>query len=266
MTSLVTLLQSWTDAQLEHHGPGACLAISGAQGLGKTTSMGHLVESSSLNIAWVGLDDFYLTQAERQDMADTVHPLFATRGPPGTHDLALALETLGGLKNATAQSRTALPRFDKPSDDRVPYGNWPHFNGTPDLILVDGWMMGLMADQKAASEPPMNPLEEEDPDGVWRGAQEDHLATGYQEFWDIFDGFLHLDAPGWEIVSHWREEQEETNLGLPRGALPEDKLQWLSRFMHFYERLTRRMLSGQRRSGPAVSVNTNRDVVSTVGF
>ena len=35
-------------------------------------------------------DDFYLTQAQRQDLAQQIHPLLKSRGVPGTHDVPLA--------------------------------------------------------------------------------------------------------------------------------------------------------------------------------
>ena len=52
-------------------------------------------------------------------MAARVHPLFATRGPPGTHDLGLLHRLLDRLSGAGPGDRTPLPRFDKLADERV---------------------------------------------------------------------------------------------------------------------------------------------------
>ncbi|MDR2872569.1 MAG: kinase, partial [Xanthomonadaceae bacterium] len=71
------------------------LAITGPQGSGKSTLAAQIVRAADqhgLKAATLSTDDFYLTHADRRQLARTVHPLLATRGPPGTHDLPLALE------------------------------------------------------------------------------------------------------------------------------------------------------------------------------
>src|SRR5690606_26489272 len=67
------------------------VGVSGCQGSGKTTLASLLVlllrEMLGLRCINLSIDDFYLTRAERQQLAATVHPLLATRGVPGTHDV-----------------------------------------------------------------------------------------------------------------------------------------------------------------------------------
>ena len=77
------------------------IGIAGAQGSGKTTLARAAAER--LGAAHLSLDDVYLTRAERQALAREVHPLFAVRGPPGTHDLALLEGALAALRAAEAQ-------------------------------------------------------------------------------------------------------------------------------------------------------------------
>ena len=55
-------------------------------------------------------------------MADTVHPLFATRGVPGTHDLTLLHDTINALRGS--QGEVAVPGFDKAADDRTEMVHW----------------------------------------------------------------------------------------------------------------------------------------------
>src|SRR4026208_2618132 len=68
------------------------VGINGAQGSGKSTLCKCLevllVEHQQRGVT-VSLDDLYLTRAERLEAAMDHHPLFATRGVPGTHDIAL---------------------------------------------------------------------------------------------------------------------------------------------------------------------------------
>ena len=266
MAQLKKTIEQWLTAQLEQHGTGVCLAVSGAQGIGKSTALNEIVETSSLNIAWFGLDDVYLTYEERTQLAADMHSLFITRGPPGTHDVELCCDIIEQLKTAGPSSRTALPRFDKKADDRTLFSTWPMVNGTPDLILVDGWMMGALPDPEASNAPALNEVEAGDLTGIWRATQEQALNQTYAVLWSMFDAFLHIDAPDWNHVVGWRIEQEETTLGLARGTLPEDRITWVRRFVQHYERITRRMLAGHRCDGAQISVDHQRRVVGTKGF
>ena len=72
------------------------IAISGAQGSGKSTLTTRAARD--LSCAALSLDDVYLTRAERAALAARIHPLFAVRGPPGTHDLALLDTVLTRLR------------------------------------------------------------------------------------------------------------------------------------------------------------------------
>ena len=114
------------------------LAISGVQGSGKSTLAAQIVDlarTRGLCAAAVSIDDTYLTRAQRQRLADRVHPLLATRGPPGTHDLALALATLDAAK---AGQDFLLPRFDKLADERVPEAQWKRIEHPLDLLVFEG--------------------------------------------------------------------------------------------------------------------------------
>ena len=76
--------------------------IQGSQGSGKSTCASFLkliLESEyGLKVVVSSIDDFYLTREERQHLANDVHPLFLTRGVPGTHDIQLYLMCLKPLK------------------------------------------------------------------------------------------------------------------------------------------------------------------------
>ena len=90
----------------------------------------------------LSLDDFYLTKDARQRLAREVHPLLATRGPPGTHDVGMAGATIDALR---AKSKATLPRFDKASDTRAPRNTWQTFASPVDVILLEGWCVGAVS-------------------------------------------------------------------------------------------------------------------------
>src|SRR3546814_14971697 len=87
--------------------------ITGLQGTGKSTlaaQMAALAAGRGRAVAVLSVDDAYLDHDQRARLAREVHPLLATRGPPGTPDVALACRTLDALR---AGQTIALPRFDK---------------------------------------------------------------------------------------------------------------------------------------------------------
>lgn len=262
-TALTDLLERWVDTQIKQRpGETPILMLSGAQGIGKTFALSHLLRSTGRLIAVIGLDDVYHTRAARQRLAQSIHPLCDTRGPPGTHDLALLERTLDALLTAQNGDETPLPRFDKPSDERLPNAQWPCFQGRPEAIIIEGWMMGAHAKKSAAHAMPINALEARDPQGIWRSWQETALKDSYEPLWRAADSFIHLCAPDFSAVLAWRLQQEESNFGLSPGTLPEEKRAWVSTFIQHFERITRRMLAGERAAGHAVELDASRRILN----
>ncbi|PCH61942.1 MAG: hypothetical protein COC19_03610 [SAR86 cluster bacterium] len=214
------------------------LGINGAQGTGKTTLakfIRHVLTQRDLVVANLSLDDFYLSKAKRQQLADSVHPLLATRGVPGTHDIAQALRVFQSLSDINS---TSLPRFDKLHDDCLPQASWPKLSGPVDVIILEGWCLGLFSQQLKQLSPALNALEEkEDPQLIWRKYVNQQLQTPYQDLFAKIDYLLVLKAPNFESVLKWRSLQESK---LPHTHPDQlmNKAQ-LQRFLQFFERLTR---------------------------
>ncbi|MDI6623654.1 MAG: FAD-binding domain-containing protein, partial [Brevundimonas sp.] len=116
------------------------IAVVGAQGSGKTTLAREA--AARFGAAQISIDDVYLTRAEREALAREVHPLFVTRGPPGTHDLALLQGLIDALSTAGPDDQTLIPDFDKRGDDRRPRERWRAFRGRPSAVLFDAWCQG----------------------------------------------------------------------------------------------------------------------------
>lgn len=234
--------------------------LSGAQGIGKSTAVSELVATDP-GLCALGIDDFYLPREERLRLAREVHPLFETRGPPGTHDLPLLKATLDRLNSAQPGDETALPVFSKRMDDRLPMSDWRKWQGRPQIILLEGWLMGALPDEGAPTDAPMNMVEAEDQDGIWRSMQEAYLRIAYARLWDRADAFCHLRAPGFETILNWRVQQEAGNQGVALEALSGECIDWVRRFIQHYERITRRMLAGGHRAGYVIGIDENRQVL-----
>lgn len=224
-------------------GPGDAvrvLGISALQGTGKSTLAAQLVAlaaSRGLRAATLSLDDVYLDHDARAMLAREVHPLLATRGPPGTHDLPLALAVLDALR---ARRPVALPAFDKARDRRLPRTAWRKVDAV-DLVVLEGWCLCTPAEDAAALATPINALErDEDPDGRWRRHCNDALARDYPALWMQVDHLLFLQPPGFAIIPEWRWQQECTRVQDP-GAPRMDRAQ-VDRFVQHYERTSRQAL------------------------
>ncbi|MGY0560913.1 kinase [Luteimonas sp. A277] len=227
--------------------------ISGLQGSGKSTLAAQLAGAAAdrgLRLASVSIDDFYLDLDERQHLARQVHPLLATRGPPGTHDISFAAGTLDALRR---RGTVRLPRFDKASDRRLPCEQWPTL-GQADLVVLEGWFLATPPEAEEALATPINTLErDEDPDGRWRRWCNQALACDYPSLWRRIDRLLFLQPPGFEVVPDWRWQQEQTlsqadpqRRGMDRAAL--------ERFVQHFERVSRQAL----RTLPAIADLTVR--------
>lgn len=240
------------DARAQRPDRAALIGVGGAQGSGKSFQCKRYAATRP-RVAHFSLDDVYLTHAERTEWAQlTGNPLFATRGPPGTHDLGLATGLIARLR---AGAPTPMPRFDKKTDDRAPETDWLTYQGPAEAILIDGWCMGALA---PADSPPINAVEREDQQGRWRHSIWLALENAYASFFERFDALIYLQAPSWEIVRAWRGQQEEETLG---RALTREENAALDRFVMHYERVTRAMLAGHHRARWIVHLDDARNVM-----
>lgn len=248
------------------------LGINGAQGTGKSTLADfiadyarQLPQDKKLEVAVVSIDDFYLTKADRNDLASRVHPLLSTRGVPGTHDLPLAFQCLSRLLAGDAQ--VALPRFDKSVDDRQDENLWPRTSAPVDLIILEGWCVGSVPEEPEALKEPVNELEsEEDGQALWRSFVNNSLATDYQKLFQQLDSFILLKAPDFDAVYRWRLEQEQklaqkTLLSGGQATAIMDETQ-IARFIQHYERLTRHNLAVlPERAQTVLELDQNHQVI-----
>ncbi|SEH67308.1 D-glycerate 3-kinase [Rheinheimera pacifica] len=208
------------------------IGISGAQGSGKSTLaalLAQMFSATGCNAAAVSLDDYYLSKAQRRQLAENVHPLLAQRGVPGTHNIAQAL---ADAKAVLAGVPVALPRFDKALDE--PAAALPA--QTLDILIVEGWCLGVPAQTEAELATPVNELEAKaDTDCRWRHYVNQQLAGPYAEYWRLMTPLIWLQAPDWDCVCRWRAQQER-KLWQSRGkGMTEAEL---ARFMLPFQRLT----------------------------
>ncbi len=229
---------------------GALLVgVQGSQGSGKSTLatfLKALLEGAhQLNTAVLSIDDFYLTRAERTQLSQSVHPLLSTRGVPGTHDVTLAQKTITALNQLKKGQSTRIPRFDKSIDDRATETEWPKIDGPVDVVLLEGWCVGLDPEEEHALDTAVNTLEtEKDAERIWRNYVNQHLADEYAALFTRIAFFVVLQAPSFDAVYRWRLMQEEKLIAktktqaLSKGTVRTMSANEIRTFISHYQRLT----------------------------
>ncbi len=247
----------WIIAQSDKKKGTYILGINGAQGSGKTTLSKFLQiilrERYHRNVVVFSIDDLYKPYEERMKMAREIHPLFATRGPGGTHDVQLGIDTITALKKVKKNGFITIPQFDKSlqegKGDRLPKELWSRVPGPIDIVIFEGWNVGEKALEEQALIKPINDLEKyEDPEMKWRLAVNTALHNEYSRLFSLLDDLVMLKVSGIEVVRENRLLQErklrtklktEAKHSQGKGSMSDEEI---FRFIMFYERWTLHML------------------------
>jgi len=154
--------------------------------------------------------------------------------------VALACATLDALRGLEDGDELALPAFDKAGDRRLPPSRWRQVTRRPDLIVFEGWFLGVPPEAEAALAAPINALErDEDRDGRWRRHCNAALAQ-YAVLWRRIDRLLFLQPPGFDVVPGWRGQQEQDLAARGLRAMSAGDV---ARFVLFFERVSRQALA-----------------------
>jgi D-glycerate 3-kinase len=200
----------------------------GGQGTGKTTLtrvLTCILESQGKASVGLSLDDLYLTYAERLNLLDR---RLDRRGPPGTHDIPLGLQTLKALKAATCP--VELPWFDKSlhhgQGDRGPSKTIDPV----DFVLFEGWFVG------ARSIAPFT-FEGELPEPIVSHSDRDFARDmnlrlyDYQPLWDLLDRLVILHVPDYRLSKVWRKQAEHELIDQGKSGMSDDEI---DRFVEYF--------------------------------
>ena len=235
------------------------IGLTGGQGSGKSTISNILKiilkEGYNLNTVNFSIDDFYKTFKERKKMSLKVSPLFKTRGVPGTHDTKLLFNCLKNLKKKNFR-KFSVPRFDKSIDDRFPKKQWQIFKKKPDIVIFEGWCVGVTPQKNKDLKIPINTLEKEnDTNRVWRYRVNDELKKKYKKIFNLIDFIIFLKVPSFKHVFKWRLLQEKKLQVNSAGKKVMNKDQ-IKKFVMFYERLTKHMFNSMVKVNAVIKIDT----------
>ena len=260
----------WINNKCKKKGRTLILGLSGSQGSGKTMVTGILQiilkKFFKKNIYVISIDDFYKTLRDRNRMSQQKHPLFKTRGVPGTHDINLIKNFFTSVKRKKFK-KIKLPKFNKSIDDRSKKNYWHNINKRPEIIILEGWCVGAKPQINSSLRKPVNILEKyEDKDLIWRKYANEKLKKEYKEVFAMIDYFIFMKVPNFKIVFKWRLLQENK---LRKKLHYKKKIMTYSaikRFIMFYQRITLQMMKDLSKSASIVLLLKKNHEIKRVLF
>ena len=221
------------------------IGLTGGQGTGKSTISNILKiilkESFNLETVIFSIDDFYKTRKERKILAKKISPLFLTRGVPGTHDTKMLFNCIKNLKKNRFK-KMIIPKFDKSKDERCPKSKWLAVNKKPNIVIFEGWCIGVASQKKKDLVIPINKLEKQkDKKRIWRQTVNKELQNNYQKIFNLINKLIFLKVPSFKYVYKWRLLQEKKLRAKFKGNKTMSNEQ-VKNFIMYYERLTKNML------------------------
>jgi D-glycerate 3-kinase len=183
------------------------IGLQAHQGCGKTTfcEIMKFILNNYYNVHTksISIDDIYLPHTELQKLKQQ-DPRFKYRGPPGTHDLGLALEVVNKIKNFGFNFE--LPRYDKKLNNGLGDRTEGEIIQKPiDLFILEGWFLG--AEPVADSVLRLGASVE---DYEFRKTVRDRLIL-YTELWKLADKWIVLRPFKFKYSRKWRVETEKVN-------------------------------------------------------
>ena len=213
------------------------IMIAGSQGSGKSSLSKliklYLEKFCYKSVVIISMDDFYLSKNQRTQLSKNIHPLFLTRGVPGTHDLELMNKKIGQIFNK--EFPIYLPIFDKVLDTRKrTYKKVLK----AEVIIFEGWCAGAQPVDLNYLQKNFNNLEKhKDKNFIWRNSYNKYL-NEYQKLFSQFNFFIYFQFNQWDHVLNWKYKQElelrdkKKDLGLKK---------YLREFIQYYEKVSKWM-------------------------
>ena len=260
----------WIEKEYQKKERTLFLGLSGGQGSGKTTITGILKiilkKYFKRKIKTVSIDDFYKTLRERKNMSKKIHPLFKTRGVPGTHDTSSIKNFFIKIKKKRFK-KFKIPKFAKNLDDRLKKKDWYNVNERPEIVILEGWCVGAKSQSQSLIKKPINDLEKsEDKQMIWRKHVNHKLKNDYKKIFSKIDHFIFIKIPNFKVVFKWRFLQESKlrkNSHLNNKTMSYNEIK---RFIMFYERITLQMIKDLSKSASMLMMLKKNQEVKKIFF
>lgn len=211
--------------------------ILGSQGTGKTTlaaALTLILSKLGYRTVSISLDDLYKTYRDRCRLREA-DPRLIRRGPPGTHDVDLGLQTLQQLVNFQAGDTVEIPRFDKSAWQGEGDRCAPDMITTAvDFVLFEGWFVGVRpVDLSLFSTAP--PPIVTDADRQFARDMNVQLQD-YLPLWQQLDRLLVFDLVDHRYSKVWRKQAEHQMIATGKPGMTDadidDFVEYFWRALH----------------------------------
>ena len=204
--------------------------ILGSQGTGKTTLcsiLQHILNYLGFSTATLSIDDLYLTYAERQTLQQQ-DPRLIWRGPPGTHDVALGMEVIDRCLQENSSAQILLPRFDKSAFDGAGDRSTPELITKPDILLFEGWFVGV---QPLIKYPDCFPLPIVTKEDRQFARNSNERLQAYLPLWNRLDSLIVLSPKDYRLSQQWRREAEQKMIATGKTGMSDEEC---DRFVEYF--------------------------------
>jgi D-glycerate 3-kinase len=211
-------------AQQRQLGKPFIQGILGAQGTGKTTMsriLGLILQHLGYRTLTLSLDDLYKTYSDRLALMQQDSRL-VWRGPPGTHDIHLALSVLDQIHQS--KSPVIVPRFDKSvyggAGDRT---TSEVITNPIDIVLFEGWFVGVKPITPQALLTPPPPILT-DADRQFAADMNNQLKS-YLPLWERLDSLIVLHPTDYRYSLTWRKQAERQMIAAGKSGMSDSEIE-----------------------------------------
>lgn len=216
----------------DHKSSPIIQGILGLQGTGKTTLatiLRFLLTELGYHTVTLSIDDLYKTYAERQQLQQEDSRLI-WRGPPGTHDVELGKEVLDNIR--AGKLPVHIPRFDKSAFQGMGDRATPEqINQTIDILLFEGWFVGVQPIQETAFQSPPAPIVTETDRQF--AIDNNRRLEAYLPLWNRLDGLVILSPVDYRLSQQWRKEAEQKMIAQGKSGMSEEEI---NQFVEYFWR------------------------------
>ena len=237
--------------------------IAGSQGIGKTTFLKIIKDvfenELEKNVFSINLDNYYYDKQFRKKIAKKIHPLFNTRGVPGTHNIKQLNKDVDSFMNSKYPIN--IPIYDKLNDKKLKKNNI--IKKDCSILILEGWCVGCPPLNAKYLNKDINFLEKKfDKKKKWRNYYNIQLQSDYKKLFKKFNSTIYLRNKSFLQILNWRNNQEinlqknknlKNNLGMSKNEI--------ERFIQYYEKITKWMMKEMpKKSNLIIDINENLEI------
>ncbi|MDJ0703431.1 MAG: glycerate kinase [Leptolyngbyaceae cyanobacterium MO_188.B28] len=198
--------------------------ILGGQGVGKTTltrSLGLILRRLGYRTVSLSIDDLYKSYRDRCELRKQ-DPRLIWRGPPGTHDIDLGLQTLQHLRQPTPGQAISIPRFDKSAHSGEGDRTDPEMVSDIDIVLFEGWFVGTRPIDPTLFASAPAPIETEHDRQFARDMNQG--LNAYLPLWNLLDRLILLYPQDYRLCQRWRQQAEKAMKATGRAGMSNEAI------------------------------------------